>query len=247
MTDCIAYLNNEPISIFEYQDKPIDKKDTLKCICGENVFFRKESCEFTRKNSHCIIKKMPHFSHHKNTDCPINNLIDYDKTKFVAIGYFKTNEMDRRVGLLSRQLYIAGKALKKHNEINGLVNHYDKIIKNNNLDITIQPNLLILKDNYYEAISIKQLDTRVIDINIKYRIMELELYPKIKIHVSSNYYTYICSNIELFKHYIKQIGIIIQFYSRCVKYTYIDNQLEILEREVNNQITKKQLEMFIDD
>jgi hypothetical protein len=190
---------------------------------------------------------MPHFSHHKNTDCPINSLIDYDKTKFVAIGYYKTNEIDRRVGLLSRQLYIAAKALKKHNEINGLVNHFDKIIKKNELDITINSNLLILKDNYYEAISIKQLDTRVIDSNIKYRIIELELCPKIKINVSSSYYTYICSNIELFKHYIKQIGIIIQFYSRCVKYSYMDNQLNILEREVNDKITKKQLEMFIDD
>lgn len=252
MTDCIAYINDVPISMYEYEDKIKEDnnykiKHTLKCICGENVFYRKESCEFTRKNSNCVIKKMPHFSHHKNTDCSINTLIDYDKSKHATIGYFNTTEIDRRIALLNRQLYISAKALKKHNLINGIINEYCYIINKNKLNININDNLLILKDNYYEPISIKQLETKTIDFNIKYRIVELNLYPKIKINISNNYYLYICSNFELFKHYIKQIGIIIQFYSRCVKYSYIDNQLDILKLEIDNELKQKHIKMFIDD
>ena len=252
MTDCIAYIENIPISMYEYEDKIKEdsnykNKHTLKCICGEEVFFRKESKEFTRKNTSCYIKKICHFSHYKNTDCIINKLIDYDKKTHKIIGYFDTNEIDRRIKLLRRQLYIYALSLKKHNEINGKVNEYDKIIKNNKLDININNNLLILKSNYYQPISIKQLQTKIIDFNLKYKIIEVELYPKIQIDISSNYYLYICSNFELFKHYIKQIGIIIQFYSRCVKYSYIDNQLDILEKEINNKLQQQQLQMFIDD
>ena len=52
---------------YEYDDNI--HKNKIKCICGENIFYRNDSCNIY-KNDKCFIRGR-HFFHYKNSNCNI--------------------------------------------------------------------------------------------------------------------------------------------------------------------------------
>lgn len=224
MTDYIAYYKNKPISIYDYKDM-IEKDKSIKnepiyCICGENVFFKNESKYFKRKNSNASIQMICHFSHYKNSNCNINKIFNSTSNFGVTISNSPNKtELEKRMERIDIIIkgYLSG--YKKQMEIKTKIFKLDKIININKIDIKLSEELLQLKDNFYYEITFRYLENIIINPNKRYKLIDIINNEK-NFGISYSLYNYICSDYEKFKIYVRQLSLIILYYSRCINYNY---------------------------
>lgn len=256
MTDYITFIGEEPISVEEYKDE--EHKGKIKCICGKDVHFVNDSCFFERKGMR--IQKNKHFSHFKGEKC----FIPKDKIEKKEI-----NELGDRpeLTLESKRLNRIRKLIIKHLEDLKTLNYnrtrlkniidkakYHKIdykeeIKKQDLISKFYKGTYNLNIDNYECLSFKELINKKIEPNKIYRINEidyqfnLEKKKKIDIYdylwISSSFLYKIIRDYELYCKYLKQISLIIIYYSSRCNRENVDTikiNLDILENIINDKI-----------
>lgn len=233
MTDYIAYYKNEPISIYDYKDmieKDINlKKEKLYCICGESVYFKNESKCFKRKNSNNVIQIICHFSHYKNSNCSINKIF-YSSSNFGITISPSPNKTDVEKRMERIDIIIKGylNGYKKQMEIKTKVNTLYKTIITNKLNIELSEELLQLRDNFYYEITFRDLENIVIKPNRRYKLIDI-IDKERNFGITYSLYNYICSDYERFKVYVRQLSLIVLYYSRCINYNYNDSINDIIK------------------
>jgi hypothetical protein len=272
MTDYITFVGEEAISVEEYIDE--EHKGKIKCICGKEVHFVNESCFFERRG--VMVQKTKHFSHFKGEKC----FIPKDK-----IERKESNELEDKpeLTLKDKRFKRIKKLTIKHLEDLKTLNYnrailkniidkakyhkidYEEEIKKQDLISKFYNGIYNLNINNYECISFKELINIKIEPNKIYRINEINytyIYKKRDnnvydyISISSSYFDKIITDYDLYCKYLKQLSLIIIYYSsRCNRdnVDIIKNDLEILEHIINEKIHKKKIEkenkkiQFIED
>ncbi len=262
MTDYIAYYKNEPISIYDYKDmiekdKSI-KKEKIYCICGEHVFFKNESKYFKRKNSNTPIQIICHFSHYKNSNCSINKIFNSSSNFGITISN-SPNKTDVEKRMERIDIIIKGylNGYKKQMEIKTKIFKLSNIININKIDIKLSEEILELKDNFYYQITFRDLENIIIKPNRRYKLIDI-IDKERNFGISYSLYNYICSNYERFKIYVRQLSLVILYYSRCINYNYnniishiINDCIIKLQNKINdnpnNNIAIKYLNLILKD
>lgn len=245
MTDYICFIDSNPISIYEYKDmiiKDPSLKKTLtpKCICGEAVYFKDESVHFERhmKNGQVKhIQMVSYFSHYKNSNCGINRLFKANNNHGTIISPAPNKtEFEKRLERIDQLLKAYHSGLYREEKLKISVLGLSNIINENNLDIKIHEDLLKIKSNYYNEISFRFLEFIKIDYGKKYKLIDLHK----KEIISYNLYYRICNDYETFKIYVKNLSLIILYYSRCINKNfnlsineYLDQCKEQLMKKIN--------------
>lgn len=246
MTDFIAYMDDKPISVYEYKDlydkdKSIKKTKEIICICGRPVIFVNESCFFQTKRSKNIIQRSCHFSHLKGEKgCAITKITTPLRITASTASYTETEKRIARIDIIL-DIYIH--SMRKYASIREKTYDCFRKIKNNNLDINLDELFLKIKDNFYIPISIKELEYKEIDPQKRYKIIEIDVWAQKceRIFIFSSTYKHMTDDYEHFKCYVKKLSMIIQYYSRCIKYDYIDLKIQELNKKVDDMINEKRL------
>lgn len=227
MTDYIAYYKNEPISIYDYKDliesNPDIKKEQIYCICGEPIYYKNESKPFKRCNSNCIIQTICHFSHHKKSNCNINKIFKTSVNHGIINTGIMRTEIEKKMDRLNNivKAYLTG--IKIENELKSKLYTTIKYMTNARLkEINLSDDLLKIKDNFYYPITFRDLMNTKINHMKRYKL--IDIYPKEKNNgISSSIMNYICGNDDIYKLYIRNLSLIIVYYSRCINYSYKDS------------------------
>lgn len=235
MTDyvCFKITNNEPISVNEFKEKRFN--GDIKCICGKNVFFRDDSIVFKRKG--IPVQKSAHFAHFKGDKC----YIPKDKYKKDNYEYdYNDTELSLEEKRLKKIKYLLKKIIQDKRKILSYQQELKEIIlfaKNNNIDyikFLEKPEYKLCNKLYYQSynknkenyqfISFKNIPNIIIEKDIFYTINELDYSFKFSkynndfdcLAISFKYILNIIEDDTLYFNYLKQLSLIILYYSsRC--------------------------------
>jgi len=251
MTDYVAFrdVDNEPISVDEYKQQ--NCKDKINCICGKKLHFRNESVYFERKGK--TIQKTCHFSHYKGEKCLLPKEIKEKQSKFLRKQPELTLEEKRtkKIKTIIRKIVDDKRLIWSHYEELKLIMkktkdfniNFEEIIKNYRLCSTLHNQIINKNSNNDKFISFKNIDKIKIEPYTNYIINELDYSIHHNHSISSSYYKHIINDYELYCKYLKNLSLILIYYSsRCYKEEAfnIKHELDLL----NIEITKS---CFIDD
>jgi len=244
MTDYIAFINNEPISIYDYKDgitnNLINKNDKIYCICGEAVYFKNESKYFKRKNSNCLIQTICHFSHYKNSKCNINKIFKINNNFGTPISPAPNKtDLEKRIERINSIIDGYFNSSKIQENLRYTIGILTKTIKINNLNIILSDDIIELQNNYYEQITFRALEFIEINHKIRYKLIDLN-YKERNRGITYNLYNHICNDYERYKIYVKKLSLIILYYSRCINYNY-KNNIDLIINDIINKLEEKKL------
>ena len=255
MTDYITFIGEEPISVEEYIDE--EHKGKTKCICGKEVHFVNESCFFERRG--VMVQKTKHFSHFKGEKCFIpKDKIEKKENNEIRNKPELTLE-DKRLKRIKKLIIKHLEDLKTLNENRVILKkiidkakyhkiNYKKEIRKQDLISKFYDGIYNLNIDNYECISFKELINKKIEPNKIYRINEINYQYIFKkksneiqdyLWISSSFINKIIVDYDLYCKYLKQISLIIIYYSsRCNRENVdtIKKDLEILENIINEKI-----------
>jgi|688.fasta_scaffold429194_3 hypothetical protein len=264
MTDYVAFVGEEPISVEEYRDE--EHRGNIKCICGSNIHFVNESCFFERKGKE--IQRIKHFCHPKGSKCIIPKDIKDRKKNDIIDDKPELTLKDKRLKRIKKLI------IKHHQDLKTLINNKEKlkeiinIAKKNEIEyeeeIEKQNLFKFYEGSYfyniknYEYISFKNLANIQIEPNKIYKFNEIDYSYILKkrgnyiedfLYISSSSMNKIIEDYKLYCEYLKQLSLIIIYYSsRCDKENIDTISLNLinLERIINEKIFQKKIE-FIND
>ena len=243
MTDYVAFKeeNNEPISIDEYKEQ--EYKGKIICICGKKLHFVNESIFFERYGIRT--QKTCHFSHYKGEKCIIPKETKEKQSKYLG----KKPELTLEEKRMKKIQMIINRIVEDKKEIwsyEGQLKDILRKAKDLNIDFeekikkfrlcnALYNQIINRNSKNYKFISFKDIHKIIIEPSINYTVNELDYLHNINHSISSSCYKNIIYDFELYCKYLKNLSLILIYYSsRCYKEDAfnIKYELELLDYEI---------------
>ena len=251
MADYIAYLDRHTIiSIEEYCKHFKDTRPAVYCLCGRRLYYRDNSYDDNMK-----IKRYKCFFHEKGSTCNINKIMneelgfdddnEFCKTEKKIKCIKSLTENDKRIIRLKSLIYYLKKSMHLYDEYNHLIRSklndarlYDRFIIDKSY---ITDDIYFLLSLSKTFISFNDLLNIEVIPEIFYCIGDIDIILERKILLQR-----IAADNQLFSHYLKQLSIMILFYSRCDKnIKRIKNSVKIFELKINDAIKTGKYNMLV--
>jgi hypothetical protein len=238
MTDYIAFDENKiPFSIYDVEQNVSLKKCDLYCICGQKVFYKKNSIVFEDKLGR-VRQKISHFSHYKNAECKIYKIIkdNEDKSNNKIEDAPVLTEIEKRIKRIIKIIKYIEKSTKIYLRYKYEINVAIRKSNENNLEYSQYYNDFInnIRFNKNEYIGFKDLEFKKTENNIIYIINEILCKA-----LSTTLIVNICSDFERYVVYVKQLALVAVYASRCTDTKIIEKKSKIFIDSIEQNIKRK--------